>query len=71
MDKNKKDKKKYTGYSIHYRRFPGDCSEEQLAILDKFRGYVSTLSEGHPNPKWNDDYLLRFLRARKFHMKET
>jgi len=64
MESSKKDKKKYTG-------FPGDCSEEQLVALEKFREIVKARNNGELDPKWDDAYLLRFLRARKFNLKDT
>jgi hypothetical protein len=49
----------------------GDCSEEQLEALQKFRQIVTTANDGITNLQWDDEYLLRFLRARKFNLKET
>ena len=51
--------------------WPGDCSEEQLAALDKFRDVVRVHNEGVLDPRWDDRYLLRFLRARQFKMDKT
>ena len=45
--------------------FPDDCSPEQLAILSKFRQEVRGMV-GCSDPPYDDVYLLRFLRARKF-----
>lgn len=47
-------------------RWPGDCSEEQLKALDDFRAFATKLNNGVLNPRWDEYYLLRFLRARKF-----
>ncbi len=44
--------------------FPGDCSDEQLKSLEIFRAQVD-------DPRFDDVYLLRFLRARKFDLQET
>jgi len=51
--------------------FVGDCSEEQLQVLGKFRNFVKSHNNGEFKPLWEDWYLLRFLRARKFSMKDT
>jgi hypothetical protein len=51
--------------------FPGDCSEEQLKTLEQFRAIVTIHNGGTLDPRWNEIYLLRFLRARKFNLKET
>jgi uncharacterized protein YifE (UPF0438 family) len=32
---------------------------------------VSELNNGTLDPRWDETYLLRFLRARKFNLKET
>lgn len=55
-------KKNYTG-------FLGDLSEEQQKALDTFRKEVTAL--GCTNPPYDDGYLLRFLRARKFDIPKT
>jgi len=55
-------KKTFSGY-------PGDCSPEQLQALAQFRNKV--IAMGCPNPPYDDAYLLRFLRARKFDLKDT
>jgi len=52
-------------------RFPGDCSEEQLTALSKFVDIVRGRNEGVLDKQWDETYLLRFLRARKFNLKDT
>lgn len=54
-----------------YVRWPGDCSQDQLLALENFRGFVTTLNGGKIRGEWDDHYLLRFLRARKFNKEET
>ena len=51
--------------------FPGDCSEEQLKSLEEFREIAAVHNGGKLDPRWDEVYLLRFLRARKFNLKET
>ena len=63
--------KSLLGVRTRLRRWPGDCSEEQLAALNNFRIFAIELNGGQPNPQWDDHYLLRFLRARKFKKEET
>lgn len=47
-----------------------DMSEEQTATLQEFKAYIK---ESHitNDPIYDDYYLLRFLRARKFDMEKT
>ena len=52
-------------------RWPGDCSQEQLQALDNFREFARELNGGTLDKQWDDHYLLRFLRARKFKKNET
>jgi len=52
-----------------YSGFPDDCSPEQLQILAKFRQEVRDM--GCSDPPYDDPYLLRFLRARKFNLAKT
>lgn len=52
-----------------YSGFPGDCSDEQLATLEKFKKEVA--AKGISNPRFNDPYYLRFLRARKFDLTKS
>jgi len=60
--KPKKDKD-YTG-------FPGDCNQDQLKALEEFRKIIYT-DMGLSNIPYDEVYLLRFLRARKFDIKKT
>ena len=71
MEKSKKDKKKYSGYFSGLCSFVGDCSQEQLQTLEKFKAFVKNHNNGEMKAQWEDWFLLRFLRARKFSMKET
>lgn len=57
MIKEKKEKD-YTG-------FPGDCSEKQLKVLEAFKQKVYT-EFNLSSPPYDEPYLLRFCRARKF-----
>ena len=52
-----------------YSGFPDDCSPEQLEILARFRQEVRDM--GCSDPPYDDPYLLRFLRARKFDLTKT
>lgn len=55
-------KKNFSGY-------PADCSEQQLQTLATFRSKVR--EAGCTDPAYDDTYLLRFLRARKFDLGKT
>ena len=39
--------------------------------MENFRAFVKELDGDQSNPNWDDHYLLRFLRARKFNKAET
>ena len=63
--KNQKTRK-LQGTQLCYFRWPGDCSEDQLVALDNFKAFVTNLNDGKLKPEWDEYYLLRYLRARKF-----
>ncbi len=48
----------------------GDMSEDQERSLEHFRKYIKD-KEITEHPQYDDYYLLRFLRARKFDMEKT
>lgn len=48
----------------------GDMSEEQEKQLEVFRKYIKD-NNITDHPQYDDYYLLRFLRARKFDMEKT
>ena len=54
----------------HHTGFMGDLSEEQEEALEEFRQTIKE-EEITNDPRYDDYYLLRFLRARKFNMKKT
>lgn len=50
--------------------FMGDLSDTQLQTLNEFKKYI--VDEHVTNdPRYDDYYLLRFLRARKFNLEKT
>jgi len=49
--------------------FVGDLSESQAKALESFKADVRAF--GFEDPPYDDSYLLRFLRARKFDLKNT
>ena len=51
-------------------RFMGDLSEEQEQSLQEFKRYLKE-NDIAQHPLYDDYYLLRFLRARKFDMDKT
>ena len=56
-------------HQIHPELQIGTLAEKQYDSFTKFREYVQ--STGNYNSKFNDDYLLRFSRARKFDFEKT
>lgn len=48
----------------------GDMSEEQERALEQFKKYIKD-NNITDHPQYDDYYLLRFLRARKFEMDKT
>jgi CRAL/TRIO, N-terminal domain len=48
----------------------GDMSEDQERALEQFKKYIKDNSITD-HPQYDDYYLLRFLRARKFEMEKT
>ena len=46
-----------------------DLTADQLQALEEFRKFVA--AQGAPNSLFDDHYLLRFLRARKFDLPKT
>ncbi len=51
--------------------FMGDLSEDQEKALETFRAIVKERNLTNDHPQYDDYYLLRFLRARKFDMEKT
>ena len=49
--------------------YVGDCNEHQLQVLDKFRAKARAM--GCSEQPYDDVYLLRFLRARKFDLEKS
>ena len=54
---------------IVYSGYINDCSPQQLEALERFRERVHAM--GCTEPNYDDNYLLRFLRARKFDLEKT
>lgn len=55
---------------LNYNRFMGDLSEEQERCLEVFKVYIKENNIAQ-HPQYDDYYLLRFLRARKFEMDKV
>ena len=51
-------------------RFMGDMNEGQERALEEFKRYLKENNIAD-HPQYDDYYLLRFLRARKFDMEKT
>ena len=45
-------------------------SDEQVKVLEEFKKYLSDSNLGQ-HPMYDDYYLLRFLRGRKFDLEKT
>lgn len=48
----------------------GDMSEEQEKLLEEFKKYIKD-NNVVDHPQYDDYYLLRFMRARKFEMDKV